>query len=161
MGSLSEGVRVAAAQDRTIADGEQRAATLVRQAVGGASPAHSPSSVPAPETASSSTPPASSLLRARLPRSPRPHDRQHAQGRAARSHNGGPPLSAATPLPAPSAGPHRRVRSPSWINGRLLLGLLLALVGILGGALWLQGAQRLVPVYAAARDPLRSGACGW
>ena len=35
MGSLSEGVRVAAAQDRTVADGEQRAVTLVRQAVGG------------------------------------------------------------------------------------------------------------------------------
>lgn len=35
MGSLSEGVRVAAAQDRTVADGEQRAGILVRQAVGG------------------------------------------------------------------------------------------------------------------------------
>jgi Flp pilus assembly protein TadG len=35
MGSLSEGARVAATQGRTAADGERRAATLVRQAVGG------------------------------------------------------------------------------------------------------------------------------
>ena len=48
------------------------------------------------------------------------------------------------------------------MNGRTALGAAVVLLAILAGALFLDRAQRLVPVYAAARDlpagtPLRSG----
>jgi hypothetical protein len=45
-----------------------------------------------------------------------------------------------------------RLGTPSRPNGRLALGVLLVLVAVLGGALFLQRAQRLQPVYVAARD---------
>jgi hypothetical protein len=38
------------------------------------------------------------------------------------------------------------------MNGRTALGACLVLLAILGGATFLDRAQRLVPVYAAARD---------
>jgi hypothetical protein len=53
------------------------------------------------------------------------------------------------PVPAQAA---ERLGTSSWRVGRLALGTLLVLVAILGGALVLQGAQRLQPVYVAARD---------
>ncbi|HEX6678588.1 MAG TPA: SAF domain-containing protein [Actinomycetes bacterium] len=45
-----------------------------------------------------------------------------------------------------------RLGTSSRPDGRLALGLLLVLVAVLGGALFLQRAQRLEPVYVAARD---------
>jgi hypothetical protein len=50
----------------------------------------------------------------------------------------------------------------TWLNGRTTLGACLVLLAVLAGAIFLDRAQRLVPVYAAARDlpagvPLRSG----
>jgi hypothetical protein len=53
------------------------------------------------------------------------------------------------PVPAQAA---ERLGTSSWRVGRLALGTLLVLVAVLGGALVLQGAQRLQPVYVAARD---------
>jgi hypothetical protein len=54
------------------------------------------------------------------------------------------------------------LRTASWMNGRTALGACLVLLAVLAGATFLDRAQRLVPVYAAARDlpagvPLRSG----
>jgi hypothetical protein len=48
------------------------------------------------------------------------------------------------------------------MNGRTALGAAVVLLAVLAGALFLDRAQRLVPVYAAARDlpagtPLKSG----
>jgi SAF domain len=54
-------------------------------------------------------------------------------------------------LPAPPQAAERLGTSP-WRAGRLALGTLLVLVAVLGGALVLQRAQRLQPVYVAARD---------
>jgi hypothetical protein len=65
-------------------------------------------------------------------------------------------LTSSTPAPAapaaPETPPARRLLSAGWLNGRSALGVLLVLVGVLAGALFLQRAQRLVPVYEAARD---------
>ena len=155
MGSLSEGVRVAAAQDRTVADGEQRAVTLVRQAVGGRVAGALTIVVPAPETASSQCHrPAPSFvpgfpdLPVRMTASMHKEEQlvPTTEVPAERRHPLPAPLRRAPPPPSPLAVLDQRP-APAW----------LALVGILGGALWLQGAQRLVPVYAAARD-LPSGA---
>jgi len=57
----------------------------------------------------------------------------------------------ATLLPV-QAQAAERLRASSWRAGRLALGILLVLVAVLGGALVLQRAQRLQPVYVAARD---------
>jgi hypothetical protein len=40
----------------------------------------------------------------------------------------------------------------AWLNGRSAFGALLVVVAVLAGALFLERAQRLEPVYAAARD---------
>ena len=55
------------------------------------------------------------------------------------------PSGAATP-------PARRLRTTGWLNGRSALGVLLVVVAVLAGALFLQRAQRLVPLYEAVRD---------
>jgi len=52
----------------------------------------------------------------------------------------------------PPAAPAERLSKATWRNGRLALGLLLVLAAVLGGALFLQEGQQLLPVYAAARD---------
>jgi HK97 family phage portal protein len=44
------------------------------------------------------------------------------------------------------------------MNGRTALGAGLVLLAVLAGALFLDRSQRLVPVYAAARDPKPGGA---
>ncbi len=46
----------------------------------------------------------------------------------------------------------QRLHTAGWLNGRSALGVLLVVVAILAGALFLQHAQRLVPIYEAARD---------
>ena len=56
------------------------------------------------------------------------------------------------PEPPPPAAPAHRLRAATWLNGRTALGAALVLLSILAGALFLDHAQRLVPVYAAARD---------
>ena len=48
--------------------------------------------------------------------------------------------------------PAQRLGKASWFNGRSAFGILLVLVAVLAGALFLQRAQHLVPVYAAAHD---------
>ncbi len=63
---------------------------------------------------------------------------------------------------ATTGGPSHRLRTATWMNGRTALGAGLVMLAILAGALFLDRAQRLVPVYAAARDlpagtPLRRG----
>jgi hypothetical protein len=62
----------------------------------------------------------------------------------------------------PPAVPAHRLRAATWMNGRTALGAAVVLLAVLAGALFLDRAQRLVPVYAAARDlpagiPLESG----
>lgn len=52
-------------------------------------------------------------------------------------------------LPSPRAA---RLRSPSWLDRRLLLGLLLVFTSVVVGARVLAGADTSVPVYAATRD---------
>lgn len=52
-------------------------------------------------------------------------------------------------LPSPRAA---RLRPPSWLDRRLLLGLLLVLTSVVVGARVLAGADTSVPVYAATRD---------
>jgi hypothetical protein len=42
------------------------------------------------------------------------------------------------------------VRAATWINTRTALGTCLVLTAILAGAVFLDRAQRLVPVYAAS-----------
>ena len=68
----------------------------------------------------------------------------------------GAPLSRPNPTApwpeAPQAAPAQRLSKASWCNGRTAFGTLLVLVAVLAGALFLERAQRLVPLYAAARD---------
>jgi len=52
-------------------------------------------------------------------------------------------------LPSPRAA---RLRPPSWLDRRLLLGLLLVLTSVVVGARVLAGADSSVPVYVATRD---------
>ena len=52
-------------------------------------------------------------------------------------------------LPSPRAS---RLRAPSWLDRRLVLGLLLVLTSVVVGARVLSGADTSVPVYAATRD---------
>jgi hypothetical protein len=66
------------------------------------------------------------------------------------------------PQPPPPAVPAHRLRTATWLNGRTALGAAFVLLAVLAGALFLDRAQRLVPVYAAARDlpagePLKHG----
>jgi hypothetical protein len=75
--------------------------------------------------------------------------------------HGASTLSSLTPQPPPAAQAHR-LRAATWMNGRTALGACLVLLAVLAGAIFLDRAQRLVPVYAAARDlpagiPLRNG----
>jgi hypothetical protein len=63
---------------------------------------------------------------------------------------------------SPSSPPAVRLGSTSWVNVRSMLGLVLVLTAVAAGTLVLEQAQRLVPVYAAARDlpsgvPLSNG----
>jgi hypothetical protein len=72
-----------------------------------------------------------------------------------------PTLSSLHPQPPPAVPAHR-LRAATWMNGRTALGAAVVLLAVLAGALFLDRAQRLVPVYAAARDlpagiPLESG----
>jgi hypothetical protein len=55
------------------------------------------------------------------------------------------------PQPPPAATAHR-LRTATWMNGRTALGAGLILLAVLAGALFLDRSQRLVHVYAAARD---------
>ena len=49
--------------------------------------------------------------------------------------------------PSPLAGPSaQRLRSATWLNGRVALGILLVVVAVLAGALFLERAQQLAPV---------------
>jgi hypothetical protein len=48
--------------------------------------------------------------------------------------------------------PAQRLQTTGWLNGRSAFGILLVVVAVLSGALFLQRAQRLVPVYEAVRD---------
>lgn len=59
----------------------------------------------------------------------------------------GAPERADVPGPVP-----RRVRPPRWLDLRLVLGVLLVLGSVLGGARVLSSADRTVPVWAAAGD---------
>lgn len=52
-------------------------------------------------------------------------------------------------LPSPRAA---RLRTPSWLDRRLVLGLLLVLTSVVVGARVLAGADASVPVYAVTRD---------
>jgi hypothetical protein len=54
--------------------------------------------------------------------------------------------------PPPPAAPAHRLRAATWMNTRTTLGICLVLAAVLAGAVFLDRAQRLVPVYAAARD---------
>jgi len=65
--------------------------------------------------------------------------------------HGASTLSKLSPQP-PAAAPAHRLRAATWINGRTALGAGLVLLAVLAGALFLDRSQRLVPVYAAARD---------
>lgn len=60
------------------------------------------------------------------------------------------PPQAATPLP-PGPAP-RRIRPPSWLDLRLVLGVLLILGSVLLGARVVGAADATVPVWAAAGD---------
>lgn len=65
-------------------------------------------------------------------------------------------------MASPSSPPAVRLGSTSWVNLRSVLGLVLILTAVAAGTLVLEQAQRLVPVYAAARDlpsgvPLSNG----
>ena len=76
--------------------------------------------------------------------------------------HGASTLSSLHPQPPPPAVPAHRLRAVTWMNGRTALGAAVVLLAVLAGALFLDRAQRLVPVYAAARDlpagtPLKSG----
>jgi hypothetical protein len=53
---------------------------------------------------------------------------------------------------ASPATPAHRVEAAGWVNLRSVLGLVLVFGAVFGGTVVLQRAQRLVPVYAAARD---------
>jgi len=66
-------------------------------------------------------------------------------------HLSNPEPAQLVPVPA-QATAARRLGTSSRPSGRLALGVLLVLVAVLGGALFLQRAQRLEPVYVAARD---------
>jgi hypothetical protein len=75
--------------------------------------------------------------------------------------HGASTLSSLNPQP-PTAAPAHRLRAAIWLNGRTALGACLVLLAVLAGALFLDRAQRLAPVYAAARDlpagtPLKDG----
>src|SRR5829696_10186382 len=76
--------------------------------------------------------------------------------------HGASTLSSLHSQPPPSAVPAHRLRAATWMNGRTALGAAFVLLAILAGALFLDRAQQLVPVYAAARDlpagtPLKNG----
>jgi hypothetical protein len=63
---------------------------------------------------------------------------------------------------APSRQPADRLETTSWVNLRSVLGLMLVVAAMFAGTAALQRAQRLVPVFEAARDlpsgiPLVSG----
>lgn len=51
-----------------------------------------------------------------------------------------------------SSPPAARLRSPSWLDARLVLGILLVLVSVVVGSRVLAGADRSDRVYAATRD---------
>jgi SAF domain len=78
----------------------------------------------------------------------RPDPSNHRKGVFPLSNPEPAPL---VPLPAP-ATTAERLGTASWSRGRLALGVLLVLVAVLGGALYLQRAQHLQPVYVASRD---------
>jgi hypothetical protein len=65
--------------------------------------------------------------------------------------HGASTLSKLNPQPPPAAPAHR-LRAATWMNGRTALGAGLVLLAVLAGALFLDRSQRLVPMYAAARD---------
>lgn len=73
-----------------------------------------------------------------------------------RKHEGAFSLSSSKPASvaplSPAMPPVQRLHTSGWLNGRSALGVLLVVVAVLAGALFLQRAQRLVPVYEAARD---------
>jgi hypothetical protein len=60
------------------------------------------------------------------------------------------PCLASAPSPPDPAAPAQRLRAATWINGRSALGVCLVLAAVLAGALFLDRAQRLVPVYAGS-----------
>jgi hypothetical protein len=54
------------------------------------------------------------------------------------------------PAPPPPTPPAHRVRAATWMNTRTALGTCLVLTAILAGAVFLDRAQQLVPVYAGS-----------
>lgn len=62
-----------------------------------------------------------------------------------------------TDLPTPTA---TRLRKPSWRDSRLIVGVLLVLVSVVGGALVVRAADERVPVYAAKRQLVPGQALG-
>jgi hypothetical protein len=52
--------------------------------------------------------------------------------------------------PPPPAAPAHRLRAVTWMNTRTALGTCLVLTAILAGAVFLDRAQQLVPVYAGS-----------
>jgi hypothetical protein len=76
--------------------------------------------------------------------------------------HGASTLSSLNPQPPPAVVSAHRLRAATWMNGRTAFGAGFVLLAVLAGGLFLDRAQRLVPVYAAVRDlpagtPLRSG----
>jgi hypothetical protein len=64
-----------------------------------------------------------------------------------------PPVAPGAPAVARVRGPAaRRVRSPQWLDLRLVLGVLLVLVSVLLGARVVGAADTTVPVWAASGD---------
>ncbi len=62
---------------------------------------------------------------------------------------GGSPTRVASELPAVRA---RRVKSPSWLDGRLVAGIVLVLLSVVVGAKVLASADHYDEVWAASRD---------
>ncbi|MFG1921204.1 SAF domain-containing protein [Cryptosporangium sp. NPDC048952] len=55
-------------------------------------------------------------------------------------------------MSAPASPPARRRRVPSWFDLRFVLGVVLVLVSVIGGAWWFAAADRTAPVWAVTRD---------
>lgn len=78
---------------------------------------------------------------------------RHVCATPTETNEGALSLNSSTPSPVASpATPAHRVEAAGWVTLRSVLGLVLVFGAVFGGTVVLQRAQRLVPVYAAARD---------